>query len=337
MTPVARHPPVGAAIRERERDGQPALREQRRFHANRQKVMRRMADGQDLDALPLQLEPAAQKPGPQVQGLRRVRQILDSGGGPIALGQTQSDPAEVQPMRIGAEPIGGGRVSAGASSARSVGHLASRHLVLLENIRHPVALGIRQTVPAPLRQRAQRHPLFVVRGKRLQARDIGREGELAIAHAQRRQRIGLGQGDVVPRHQRESINPRIGPSACVTLLRATHRSQSSTPYDRESRETLICPSRRSLQISGPHPFHPASPVYPPAAGPHNDVSGFVLGEAQTIRENTKGRRSNATALLGILAGRPRSGRLPRWFSASGLIARVPPEFHIVSGRLVQSS
>ena len=61
-------------------------------------------------------------------------------------------------------------------------------------------------MPAPLRVRPQRHALLVIFGKRLKARDVGGEGELAVADAQRGQRIGLVERDIMPRHQRLAVD-----------------------------------------------------------------------------------------------------------------------------------
>jgi hypothetical protein len=61
-------------------------------------------------------------------------------------------------------------------------------------------------VPAPLRLGEQRREWRVLFRKSLQARDVGSEGEIAIAHHQRRRRVDALESDVVAGYQRVAID-----------------------------------------------------------------------------------------------------------------------------------
>ncbi len=109
-------------------------------------------------------------------------------------------------MRIGAQPGSGGRISAGEISIRSIRHLTPRDNIILKGIRHPIAFRIGRSMPAPLRLSTQGHALLMKLGKCLQARDVGGENEPAVAHAQRSQRVGLVQRDIMPADQGMAVD-----------------------------------------------------------------------------------------------------------------------------------
>jgi hypothetical protein len=122
--------------------------------------------------------------------------------------EMQSQPAEIEAMRVFAQPldvfglglvpIAQRRIVAGAAF-----HF-ERHLRLLDG----ESLGIRKTVPAPLRLCQQRHQWRVLILEGLQTGDIGREPDAAVAHHERRRGIHGGDGGAVSFHERLTIDGR---------------------------------------------------------------------------------------------------------------------------------
>jgi hypothetical protein len=79
-------------------------------------------------------------------------------------------------MGTRAQPLAGS-----ALLLRGIRHFAPVGVVVFQSLGERVTLGIRETVPTPLRLRAQRNSFVVGVGKRLQPSDIRREGEAAVA------------------------------------------------------------------------------------------------------------------------------------------------------------
>ena len=68
------------------------------------------------------------------------------------------------------------------------------------------ARGRRRRVPCPVRARAQREPRVVRFEERLEAGDVGRKGELAVADGQRRERIDRVDNGIMSADQRPAID-----------------------------------------------------------------------------------------------------------------------------------
>ena len=99
-------------------------------------------------------------------------------------------------------------------------------------------------VPAPLRLRAQRHLALVRLGKGLQAREVGGEGEFAVADGEWRARIKSVQRRVVARDHGAAVEP--GGSTGLCGERGGHSSEESTArYSHAFRVIPISGSRRS--------------------------------------------------------------------------------------------
>src|SRR5450759_4497562 len=143
---------------------------------------------------------------PQIQRLLDVRQIIRPSQRTVCMGEPETDLAEVQPVRIVAQPFDFGRLVV-------AGHVAIRHeppvqigeFLELKGINAP-AVRVRNRVPAPVGQCAERRCLRERFGKSLQARRVNGEGKFAVADGQRIAGIELMQRDIVPRHERMTVN-----------------------------------------------------------------------------------------------------------------------------------
>ena len=152
----------------------------------------RMADGFDFDRLAFEAKVAHQDAFPESQRLANFRQIFGLGAGAVGLGEAETEPAEVEAVRIGPQPGDFGR----AAVARDVGvaDLAAVGVELAEvELFDRPAVRIGSRVPAPMGERAERDRLVVRFGKGLQAGHVGRKRELAVADREGRFRIELGR------------------------------------------------------------------------------------------------------------------------------------------------
>ena len=138
-----------------------------------------MHRGADDDGHGLHCELAGQAACPQIERLLDCRDIRDRRFQVVARAQAQSDLSEMQAMRILAQPVEQFLLSLGAGV---ITNLPAVSVKLAEAQRMSIKSGRqRRCMPAPLRHRAQRHRVFVIERKRLQAGDVGGEGELAVA------------------------------------------------------------------------------------------------------------------------------------------------------------
>ena len=188
------------AVGEAEADGDPPEPHEPRDDANRDEVEGRVAQSLHRDRLAFDPEAAAQDAVPQVEGLLDVGEIVARRRPAVPEGEAEADAAEVQPVRVGAEPLDLGRPPV----AGNVG-VADRATVRVE-LREPEALDrealrVGGGVPAPLRERAERDRLVVGLGERLEARSVGGEGELAVPDRQGRLRVEGPQHGLVAIHQ----------------------------------------------------------------------------------------------------------------------------------------
>ena len=127
-------------------------------------------------ALAVPLELAAQRAGPQVEGLH--------GRGDVAgLVDQEADLSQVQPVRVLAQPVVQLHLPLGATGVPHLAPIGVEHGQ--PEIRGAFSARVGNRMPAPLRHCAQRHLLVVERRESLQAGEVGGERELAIAHRER--------------------------------------------------------------------------------------------------------------------------------------------------------
>ncbi len=113
-------------------------------------------------------------------------------------------------MRIGAQPLIGGFGQWAWGGLIRVGNRAAVDLVGIQHVLQLESLWIGQAVPSPLRHRGEQDVRLMKLGKSLKPRDVGRKRKLTVADRQRGERIGVGERDVMARHQRPSIDGRCG-------------------------------------------------------------------------------------------------------------------------------
>ena len=155
---------------------------QRRNNMHRHGILSGIAHRFHVHRFAIQLEMADNQAIPQIQHLMDVRQIIRPGRHPIGMRQHKTDLAEVQPVRVFAEPLvfrrrlAGGDIGVRHGPAIQVG-------VLLEFIMINVpAVRIRNGVPAPVGKGPQRRGLGERFREGLQAGGIHGESKLPIAH-----------------------------------------------------------------------------------------------------------------------------------------------------------
>ncbi len=190
--PVGRVPPRLGPVRERQ--PHPRLHQRGRLQPHADHVPIGMAGGDDMERRAAQQVAAGQRAGPQVEALAGAAHVL--GGEGRSGGRGQPDPAEVEPVRVGAQPRLGGRGGVLAVAAQVAAHVHVRdrppgRLVRACRVGQPVRAG--HAVPAPRRHGGQQRPRRRTRavldrvgaGERLQPGEVRREAELPVAHRQR--------------------------------------------------------------------------------------------------------------------------------------------------------
>jgi hypothetical protein len=161
-----------------------------------------------LDRLTVECEAAVQAPGPEVEFLARVAQLLESGRRAVGTKQRQPQPAEIEAMRVLTQPLdvrGLGFIPMAKCRvfARSIAH-GNRHQCVFD----AEPLRIREAVPRPLRLGHQWHQRGVLVLEGLQPSNVRGEGDAAVADHQRRSRIDHRDPRAVAAHQGLAIDGR---------------------------------------------------------------------------------------------------------------------------------
>ena len=207
MVPIRRHR-LARAVGKMDLNRQPPRLHQRRFHMNGNRIQFRVTDRFHVHPLAVEFEMTGDFAVPQIQPLFDVRQIIRPRRRTIGVFQDEPDLAEVEAMRVVAQPCDFRRHSVfparrhKARAAVQVGKRLEREFVNVPAIR------VRDRVPAPIRQRAERRGFFKRRGKCLQPGRVHREGEPPVADRQRIGRVEICQHHIVPRDQRVPVNGR---------------------------------------------------------------------------------------------------------------------------------
>ena len=154
----------------------------------RDEVQARVAERLHRHLLPVEAEAAAERAVPQVEHLLDVGEVVAGRLAPVGVREAEADAAEVQPVRVGPQPLDLRRPSV----ARDV-RVADLPPVRVE-LREAEPLDrpagrVRGGVPAPLRERAERDRLVVGLGEGLEAGRVGGECELAVPDRQGRLRV----------------------------------------------------------------------------------------------------------------------------------------------------
>ena len=176
---------------------QTSLLQQRGEHLYAHGVAVGVAGGADLDGMTFERKTAGYDSGPKVSFLSDVVQVALRSGVSVGLEQPESQSSEVEPVRILCQPIG----YSGLCFIREVHrHAASADfdgdtLVVLP----PGRFVLRKTVPAPVRERIERH-------ESLESGDIHAECEASVADLCGTVRVGRVGHDTVSRHDRFPVD-----------------------------------------------------------------------------------------------------------------------------------
>src|SRR6266536_6524110 len=182
LVPAGLFPVGGAhlwrAVGEGQAHCQPPLVNQARFNAHGQEIKFRMNRRADHHRSSLELEAARQNARPEVELLVNVGDVCKPGFSAVGPPQTKPDLAQVQSVRVLAQPREKLVLSFGASLISNRPPVG----VVIIQPKRPACEGVRtrSCVPTPLRQSTERHRFFVLAWERLKPRYIAGEGELAV-------------------------------------------------------------------------------------------------------------------------------------------------------------
>jgi hypothetical protein len=155
------------------------------------------ADGLHINGLAVEFEVANDFAVPEVEGLGDVGQIVRLGEGAVRFFQDETDLAEVQAMRVGAEPFDFGRllvvrdVGVGDGAAIEIGVELE-----LKGVDAPV-VRVGCGVPTPIGKCAERDGVLEGVAESLQASGVYGEGEFAVADGEGVVNVELVEDDVV--------------------------------------------------------------------------------------------------------------------------------------------
>ena len=133
---------------------------------------------------------------------------LNAAGLPSGVRQIQAEPPQREAMRVLAQPLDLGLLRLlPVAQVRVLLRLAP-HLDGHFSLREREALRIRKAVPGPLRLGHQRHERRILLRKGLQAGDVRRERQVAVAHHEGRGLVDRGDRGVVAGDQRVPVDGR---------------------------------------------------------------------------------------------------------------------------------
>ena len=188
--------------------------EQRGVDPDRHAVARRVNGRLDPDRDAPQPIAAVDDTRPEIEPLSHLAHVLspdrsELGGG--RLGEGQADAGQRQGVGVSPQPL-----PRRARGLRRQEQGSTRRIEALARIREGIARGIGLAVPGPAGQCLDRDPLGVVEiTQRLEARHVHCEGELAVAHRERRARIDRRDAGIVPADEGPAIDRRgVRPRPC---------------------------------------------------------------------------------------------------------------------------
>ena len=136
----------------------------------------------------------------EFQFLADGAQVAEGDGLAVGRLHVKADDAQVQAVGVYTEILGGLLVAAILSLLVFYGvdlRVAVTQVECLLAFPGREAVGVFELMPSPVGHGSQRHTCLIVKRERLQSGDVDRRCEVAVAHAERCQWVGLGDDGVV--------------------------------------------------------------------------------------------------------------------------------------------
>lgn len=211
--------------------------------------------------------------------------------------QDKANPRQVQAVRVLAKPVEERFLAPAAGGVADLPPIGVEQLQA--QLGRAGSCGNGEAVPSPLRLGAQRQRLLVDLRQRLQARDVGGEGELAVAHRKRRGGVDRAQPDVMPRHD----------GAAVQTARRRHRSRrdrkkGAALHGSVKSEVTTRPAWKRTRSSGVY----RRPIGPFSRGRKSDRN-ILMGFCSALRcGKGRGGLARGVGWRGLTRGRWRRRR-----------------------------
>ena len=172
-------------------------------YSGRNHIQLRVADCLYIERISVQHKVTGDFSFHQIKGLVDVRDIRSLH----SFAQFQTDNAQMQAVRVHAEPIGSPLLTTIFLELASIYLFMSATEIILFQILFPlVVVGIAEAMPPPLALRTQRHTFGIHFRKCLQPGSIYRKGKFTVAHGKRSQRIECRNPGIVTRYQCFTVN-----------------------------------------------------------------------------------------------------------------------------------